>query len=48
MGLKKRLLVAFAIIILVPILLAGTVTAAVMGFNYRNLEKGTMSTEERA
>ncbi len=46
MGLKKRLLVAFAIIILVPILLAGTVTAAVLGFNYRNLEKGTMSTED--
>ncbi|MBR5967804.1 MAG: HAMP domain-containing histidine kinase [Lachnospiraceae bacterium] len=46
MGLKKRLLVAFAIIILVPILLAGTVTAAVLGFNYRNLEKGPMSTED--
>jgi signal transduction histidine kinase len=46
MGLKKRLLVAFAIIIMVPLLLTGIVTVAVMGFNYRNLEKGTMSTED--
>ncbi len=44
MGLKKRLAVAFAISIFVPLLLTFAVTAAVMGMNYR-AEKGIMETE---
>ena len=46
MGLKKRLVVAFAIIILVPILLTGAVTAAVISMNNNALEKGTIESED--
>ncbi len=46
MGLKKRLVVAFAIIILVPILLTGAVTAAVISMNNNALEKGTITSED--
>ena len=40
MGLKKRLVVAFAIIILVPFLLAGAVTVAVLGYHNRAVGNG--------
>ncbi len=40
MGLKKRLVVAFAIIILVPFLLAGAVTVAVLGYHNSMIENG--------
>ena len=46
MGLKKRLVVAFAIIIFVPILLTAAVTAAVLSFNNNALEKGAIKSED--
>ena len=45
MGLKRRLVAAFAIIIMVPVLLAGAVTVAVLGYHYQALANGLVEGE---